>query len=473
VRIRWILWSYVILSTGHVLSKGLAFLSAVAIGRALGPHQTGLFGTATTFLLFAWVIADCGVGTIGGRLVASNPALTRNLDRNVFLIRLAGAALAVSLGSLAVVFFGGPSSILLPLCLSAIVYAFRRDWLLLGLGRIPAVAGAAVLRDLTFLLLSIGIVSSTKSLEAAVWSFFGAELVWSLVTTWAVRGANSQSVATSQTRSLGLYSQGWPVALMAMMTLTYNKIDTPLIAWLRGPAEAGVYWAAYTIVFGVLGFSAVLSRAAFPEMARTSAPGQPRDMSQTMRLSMIGAGAGALASILVSTWAPQLIRLAYGPKYAAGAGALSILAWCLWPNFSAALLLQRLVVDGRQRILAGGALIAAALNVGLNVLIIPRLGMLGAAGTSVASETCLLMLAIFAYRKSLWVGRFLAAQVWLGVAMTAAIWVGGRVGFHGDFAKGILILAIFVLLSAPIATGILRQFDSLRPQGTPETPASL
>src|SRR6185503_15655799 len=66
------------------------------------------------------------------------------------------------------------------------------------------------------------------------------------------------------------------------------------------------------------------------------------------------------------------------------------LALMLPMSFASGILLNRLVAVGKQRLLAVASVSAAGINVGLNLLLIPRLGMRGAALATLASEAALL-----------------------------------------------------------------------------------
>lgn len=233
------------------------------------------------------------------------------------------------------------------------------------------------------------------------------------------------------------------------MTLTYNKLDTPLIAWMRSVREAGVYWAAYALLFGAMGFSAAMGRAAFPEMARSGEHPNPGDIQRTLRLTMLGALLGCLGAVLMFQFAESLMRLAYGAQFAAGAAALRILSWCLWPNFISTLLLGRLVAERRQRRLAAGAVLAAATNIVINLLSIPRFGAEGAAVASVGSELCLAGVAVVAYVGVVGMRQFLVTQLWLGGAAAVAI-AASKVGGEQTIVRGAVTACVFLLLSTPV-----------------------
>jgi O-antigen/teichoic acid export membrane protein len=451
MRSRSIIFSYAVLGVGHIIGKSLAFLGALIIARALGPGATGIFGTVITFLMYGWVLADSGAGTIGTRMLASGYTDAGEIARRVTATRLLGSAVACVIGAFAIATLHGSWSWLPPLGVASVAYALRFDWILLGQQRMPSIAAASVLREGAFCVLAAIVVSRTGSVTAAAWCFALAELTWSVTTGLLSRVRLSRPGAEArEATSANFLREGWPIAVFALMTLTYNKLDTPLIAWMRSVSEAGVYWAAYALLFGAMGFSAALGRAAFPEMARSGERPHPADIQKTLRLTMLGSLLGCLGAVLMFQFAENLMHLAYGARFAAGAAPLKILSWCLWPNFISTLLLGRLVAEGRQRRLAAGAVLAATTNVVINLLSIPRFGAEGAAIASVGSELCLAGVAIVAYAGVLGMRQFLVTQLWLGGAAAVAIAVSGM--GSEQVVRGAVTICVFLLLSAPVLT---------------------
>ncbi len=92
--------------------------------------------------------------------------------------------------------------------------------------------------------------------------------------------------------------------------------------------------------------------------------------------------------LLFLALAPWLLRL-FGPEFVEGAAAMRLLATTFFLSSLGGIIIPQLYMTGNHRDVAVVTGIMAAVNVGLSFLLIPRLGMMGAA---IASGTSLMLL---------------------------------------------------------------------------------
>src|SRR5271165_3425535 len=123
--------------------------------------------------------------------------------------------------------------------------------------------------------------------------------------------------------------------------------------------------------------------------------------------------------------AEPVIRLLYGAAYANSAAPFRILLW------SAALVLLRWVymdslrATGHQALDLRCAITSASLNVALNILLIPRFGMMGAASATVFADLVWFLMSYYYFRRAVLPGEPfppLAGPLLGGGAMCAVLW---------------------------------------------------
>src|SRR5206468_2593398 len=92
-----------------------------------------------------------------------------------------------------------------------------------------------------------------------------------------------------------------------------------------------------------------------------------------------------------------IARAALGSAYAEAAPALAILIWALPGSYMADTLMFLLTARRRQALGTWAVAATAVFNVGLNLVLVPRISYLGASIATVASEwlCCALLLALF------------------------------------------------------------------------------
>jgi O-antigen/teichoic acid export membrane protein len=179
--------------------------------------------------------------------------------------------------------------------------------------------------------------------------------------------------------------------------LTY--FDLVLVGLWMGTAEAGIYGAAYRILWLPTMLVTAYLTALRPSVARRAMAGPASPLSLTGPSAPAAVAVGILAAAVGILFAPAMVDLLFGPQYGGAVAPLRLLLLSF-----ALLVVSRhyrlvLVASGRQaldlRIMAA----AAALNVSLNLWLIPRAGLVGAAAANVASEAAILAAVLWVTRR--------------------------------------------------------------------------
>jgi O-antigen/teichoic acid export membrane protein len=179
-----------------------------------------------------------------------------------------------------------------------------------------------------------------------------------------------------------------------------------------------------------------------------------------LRLSVYTACCGAAVAFLIHATAGLIIRTVYGNEFISGASALRILAWCVWANYAYGVLQQGAIVAGKQGEVAAATVAAVALNIGLNLWLIPRQGMLGAAVASVVAECTVLVGVLWTYRRRRGFRFLVLALVSTALAGGAAAGLASLVSGPSPLtalAVGVLgFLGVVVMTCLPLARRLER-----------------
>jgi O-antigen/teichoic acid export membrane protein len=158
-----------------------------------------------------------------------------------------------------------------------------------------------------------------------------------------------------------------------------QQIDIVLVAVMRGPAAAAVYTAATRfLVLGQFGGMAI-SRAAQPRFTELFTIGDRRGTNVVYQATT--------AWLIVLMWPLYLLAAVFGPKllivfghsYRAGADVMIILALTMLLGTACGQVDMVLVTSGRSTWSLVNGLMATGVNVGADLLLIPRYGITGAA----------------------------------------------------------------------------------------------
>ncbi len=172
-----------------------------------------------------------------------------------------------------------------------------------------------------------------------------------------------------------------PMLVSAMAILLYMRIDQVMVANLSGYREVGIFSAAVRLTELWYFVPVALMTALFPMMvsARSGNPDVAADDRRTALLFGAMGWAGILLAACTSLASGWLVQLVYGSAFAAAAPVLAVQAWMAAFVFFGVARGRWLVARNRQADSMYVDLVAIAINVAMNLLLIPRYGAFGAA----------------------------------------------------------------------------------------------
>ena len=392
-----------LLFAGDLVARALSFLAFVHLARVLGVADYGVLEFAITAIAYVSLAADGGLEVWATGEVARGRD-PRELAAKVLPLRLTLAVFVFGALLAALSLFPGPATLgrlLAAYGATLFTQATGLRWVFMGRERSAAVATGATLTNAVF---ALGVVLLVDGPTAILW-----------VPVLRVTG---DLAATTYFLSLFLIQYGprWPAptlrgtlailrpaltlgAALTLGLLSYN-VSSILLWFLQGPTAVGLYGAASKPVTIPLALSVTYFLALYPALARAHADtleAFKREVTRSLRVASLVVPPFGVATTFL---AEPITDLLFGPAYAASAPALRILGW------SAVLVVLRstyrhgLTAAGRARLdlyCAGGA---SAVNVGLNLLLIPTYGITGAALATVTAEAAWLTAAAHCFRRN-------------------------------------------------------------------------
>ena len=97
----------------------------------------------------------------------------------------------------------------------------------------------------------------------------------------------------------------------------------------------------------------------------------------------------------MTVFSGAIMRATYGEAYMQGTIALQILVWAYVLEFFNPFLTRVLYAIGRERSVLAAAVIGTVLNIGFNILLIPRYDILGAAIATLLSASLIFIVLLF------------------------------------------------------------------------------
>jgi O-antigen/teichoic acid export membrane protein len=213
-----------------------------------------------------------------------------------------------------------------------------------------------------------------------------------------------------------------PVGIAGMLTLAYGRIDQVLVFQLAGANDAGLYGAMYRILNTSAFVPMAVMTTLFPVLSAVNRD-EMRRLVQRACEYLAMASLPIFAFVLVAS--AQIVHLLFGPDFVQGHNALKILmgafvAICFGYVGGSMIIVLRL-----QRIFIRYAVVALVINVGLNLIFVPKYGYIAAAWITLVTEVVVQLLTLRAvfHEISLRPGyaRFLRVGL-AAAAMGLAVW---------------------------------------------------
>lgn len=404
----------------------LSLLIAVLLSRALGAAGLGVYAFATSLMSILAAPLSSALGNIVLRETASaeargNPEGARDAIRwalrtGVWLVggmtALIGVGAAVGFGDLAgdkatTVFY----ALALPLPV-AVLYIFSgaargAGWIVLG--RLPDL----ILRPLVFVACvipiflwpSLGPASPQLAMSIQVFAALFAAVVAFAIARLALgeRGVAHSTASAFWGRPAGMTA--WlasvpPLAFVLGLTSIQNNLDILMVDWYLPDHDVGIYRAgaqAGRLFFMV---TTAVGAGLLPYVARLHAEGDHRQLQRLLALAARVSLAIVLPAYAIAlAFGPWLLWVVFGAEFARGSGVFAVIAGGAVAQCLIGYASTVLSMTGResQMVLAGMA--SVAVNVALNVVLIPRYGMDGAAWASTGAAVLLsVLLAVKAAR---------------------------------------------------------------------------
>ncbi|HEX6308366.1 MAG TPA: polysaccharide biosynthesis C-terminal domain-containing protein [Longimicrobiales bacterium] len=385
----------------RVVLVALGIAASVLTARALGPAGLGALTVMLTLGTLAVQFINLGLpSALSWQVAADRSRLPQLLGASLLWGTGVGTACACGL----YLFFQAVPS-LSPIA-STTLLAAALAWiplglllllllgLLLGLDRLSEYNAAPVIQAAVGLAVVLALFRAGRT---DVQAFYLASFVPLAATCCALAVWLHHRASRVALPSRALLRQAAGYSLRAWLSLFFSftvlKFDLLMIARMLGETDAGLYAiAASAGEFVVLPFAA-LGTVVFPAVA-----GSAVQWPFVRRVTIKAALALLPALVLAPFLAEPLVVLVFGTAYAAAVPALLWLLPGVYLLGINTVLMHYFAGIGMPRVAVISPALATALNVALNLILLPRLGIAGAAIGSTAAYGAMLLCSLLYIR---------------------------------------------------------------------------
>lgn len=379
----------------RIAALGLGFLQAVLTARLLGPEGYGIVAVALSVATLAATLAALGFGPLAVREVARLstrmdwPELGGFLKFSSLTVFIASIVGSVVIGAVALKTEAFDPTFrleiavaaLLVLPLSALIYI---RGVLQGFGQVLAAqVPGDLLRPLVLLGgLSLFVVASWQAttVNYLVVTIVAAGIAAIVATVVCWRTA-SVHFSTASLVSPGRHWAGAasPFLAMALLGALGGEVNTLLLGWFAGPAEAGLFQPVARIAPILLIALQAVAVPFAPRIATLWEQGEIDRLHKTTWLVTLTTTGATIVICTAVVVAGPVILSAFGKAFVMAAGTLFIVAIAQVFNSACGPVGMLLSMTGYQGVVVRGQIAGLTANLLLGFWLIPDAGVTGAA----------------------------------------------------------------------------------------------
>ncbi len=394
----------------RIVSAGLIYLSQIALARWMGSHEFGIYVYAWTWVVLLGTLSPLGVGYLAQRFIPEYAAQGDDDKLRGFLlgsrllcfgigsaVALAGAGVIVALGDRIPAYYQMPLLIgltCLPIfAVSCAQDSIARSYNWIGLALIPAYVAQPILTLATI----AAIRFAGLPIEAGVAVLVLTTMLWAavLLQLGLLQGRLVKRVPSGPRR----YEPGrWmrialPVFFVESFYLLLTHADILVLQLYVTPDRIAVYYAAVKTMALVAFIYFAVSAACAHRFSEYHLSGDRSRLAAFVADATRWTFWPSLAMTAVLFVLGKPILMLFGPDFTAGYPLICVLAVGLLARASVGPAERLLTMLGEQRICALVYATAFLLNLALCVVLIPWIGLMGAAvatATALVTESALL-----------------------------------------------------------------------------------
>ena len=378
------------------VDKAVRILLGLLVGawaaRYLGPEQYGQLAYVLAYIAFFRAIANLGADGIIVRDIARNRNAAPHILGSELVLRLVAGILCwiVAVGGAALISGGDNRQIWMTAVVGGILVFQAADTIDLWF-QSQSQSRRTVLAKLVAQLISNGVMIALILSKAPLIAFATAMLLDTAATAISLAIAYHRYPTQGKWRVLRhsgakLLRESWPYMLSGLSIMVYMRIDQIMLKEMLGDKDLGLYAAAVLLSSVWQIIPMILATSLAPVISRKKAESQQAYMETLASIFRLFAALGLLVSLPVAVFAGPLVSLLYGEAYSQAADVLRIHVLSnIFVNLGVAQGLW-LVNEGNGRMSLYKTVIGAITCVLGNFILIPMLGLKGAAWATVFAQ---------------------------------------------------------------------------------------
>ena len=381
------------LTVGQFASRFIRAAIIIYAARVLGAGEYGVYSYALGLAGFFTLFADVGINSILTRESAKKPEVADQYFATSFVLKF----FLLVVTALAVIFLAPLFSniegakVILPFVALLTVFDNMREFcnaFFRAKERMEWEAITTVVMNVAITVIGFFALSYAATAKSLTISYVSSVGLGMAIGILIIRKQFSKLIADFD-RSLmrPIIRAAWQIALLGLLGVFMLNVDMVMLGWLKTSEDLGYYSAGQKIVQVLYTIPAILASATFPLFSRLVATGEKVHLKHVVEKTLEGtlliAVPIAVGGIVL---AESIIRFVYGNAYIPSVLTFQILLGTVLFIFPGIITGNLIFAYDQQRKILKYTGLTSLGNVIFNVLLIPPLGIAGAAIATLAMQ---------------------------------------------------------------------------------------
>lgn len=381
------------LVAGRAFRAVVSLSVGVLVARYLGPEGFGLLSFALAFVFFFGFLVDLGLRQVLVRELTRNAGEADEILGTAFLMKLFGGLSGFALLWITVVLAEplGPGNNALFLVIGASL-GFQSLQVINSYFQSRVLSGYVVTAQSAALLVS--------SLLKVLFVVQGRDVVWFalagtvdvalyamfLLLAFRKVGGRVSTWRPNFRRARALFAYAWPLLVTALLVAVHHRIDQLMIGALLNSSEVGFYSVAVKVSEFWYFIPTMIATSVTPYLVQLREQDTNAYRRRLVQLYSAMFWGSALLGLVVWLYGEPVLVLVFGEAYRPAYAALVI---NIWAGIFVAQGVARnvwVVTENLQKYRLYNNVFAVVVNILGNLLLIPRMGIAGAALATLASQ---------------------------------------------------------------------------------------
>ncbi len=378
----------------------LSIITITLIPRYLGVEGYGQLNFIISFVGLFSIIGDLGLYTLIIRDISKNPNKASEYFNNLILFRI-----LVSIIFIFIVFIFALVLQSTPTTEQIVIYSVGFSFVLLsnfniaflnGFQEIKYQAISDTIQKITYTLGALFVIILNYKLFGIIIANVISGLFMLLFSCYAIK----KFIKIKKLNFNKIYIKdkvilASPFILTTIFWMIYFNIDRIFITFIKGNYATGLYSISYTFIGFLLGILGILNTTFLPILSNVSnnKPKLKSIVDKYLLLIYLFCVPATIGGIYL---APQIISLVFGSQYLGGTLAFQLIMFFFLLNSIGVVNYYLLITNNLEKYSLKILGLSAGINILLNFIFVPWLGIIGAAITTIISE---MVIFFISYKK--------------------------------------------------------------------------